>query len=92
MEDQENVEIEAFKQLLGDAMLLGMQLADNSYAGGIGDERNVALARSMERLQVSVAAYLCLRPEARVGVEQVMPFSETIRDIVRVRSNQDASA
>ena len=85
MEQQKNERIDSFKQLLGDAMLLGMQLADSSYKGGIGDARNAALADGMERMRESIGAFLNVNSLKDVTPEEVLPFSQTIREIVESR-------
>ena len=79
MENQVNVE--AFKQLLGDAMLLGMQLAESGYGGGVGDGKNAPLVEGMARMYESIEAFLAASPMSNVSPEHVMPFCDTIREI-----------
>ena len=71
--------VEPFKQMIGEALLLGMKLSDNAYQGLLLDEENDHLRVAIERLFQSTREFLAASSIKNVTAEQVFPLYEEMQ-------------
>ena len=75
--------LESFKQMLGAAMMLGIELSIRSYRGLLPDEENHEIRDGIEMLHRSTSAFLAMSCLEGVSAEQVVPLYEEIQQLSR---------
>ena len=73
--------VESFKQMLGEALLLGMKLSDSSYDGLLLDEKNHPIRDAIEKLHQSTREFLAVSSLESISAEQIFPLHEEIQHI-----------
>lgn len=73
--------LESLKQMLGDAIMLGMQISNHNYEGLLQDEKNQPLMDGIDRLHQSTQKFLAVSPFENVSAEQIFPLYEEIQQL-----------
>ncbi len=73
--------IESFKKMLGEAMLLGTTLSDRAYSGLLQDENNIAIGNGIENLHKSISTFLIATSLEGISVENILPLYEEIQQL-----------
>lgn len=75
--------VEPFKQMIGEALFLGMKLSDNSCRGLLLDAENSHILTAIERLHQSTREFLVASSLKNVTAEQVFPLYEEIQLLIQ---------